>query len=135
MMTNAAARTTLMRYSLIGCGICVCVLVFVIGSLYSQDLYRDPFVSVLPKKDPVVTSNTPVAFQAPKEIIISPPEITIQGILWGTDNPMAIIDGEVYAVGDIIKPSESRVYKIEEGSVFVMYKNKLFEIGITKGAR
>lgn len=90
--------------------------------VYSQE-YRDPFVSLLPKEEPKKTKEK----KEVKEEYISPPEITVEGVLWGTDKPEAIIDGKVYVVGDYLD-KETKIYKIEKNEVYILHKGKVFKM-------
>ena len=116
----------------------ICLFGF-IGPVYSQ--IEDPFKSLLPKEeeievvttiedieDDVEDSDTTVDYIAP--------DINVEGILWNGKFPAAIIDGEVYKVGDILKEIKAKVYKVEKGAVFVFQHGKLYKFGIgTKGGR
>ncbi len=86
--------------------------------------YEDPFVPMLPKA--VVKPPPQQAMTVAMPVIVTAPDLTIQGVLWGTDKPMAIINGQVYAVGAQLKGLDGKVYKIENNTVTVMYKTKLF---------
>jgi len=90
---------------------------------YTASDTRDPFVCSLPEK--------------PKEILVQEissrpeaenrlPEMNIQGIVWQSDNPQAIIDGQVVKVGDTIK--EAKVIKIAKEGVSFVYQEKLFTL-------
>ena len=84
----------------------------------------DPFESTLPKTD---SSTGPTTPNKP----LAPPPITVEGALWDTDSPQAIIDGEVYKVGDTLKNVDGKIYKIEKNTVSVFYEGKLYDIKVS----
>ncbi|MBD3246600.1 MAG: hypothetical protein GF333_06260 [Candidatus Omnitrophica bacterium] len=88
---------------------------------------RDPFKSLLPEEP-----GGPQGEPEPETIVL--PSIPVQGILWGTDTPRALINDDVYAVGETVyyNDAEATVFKIEENNVFFMYRGKLFKRGVTK---
>jgi type II secretory pathway component PulC len=45
--------------------------------------------------------------------------------MWGSDVPMAIIDGEVYKEGDVIISNGAKLYKIENNEVLIYYDGRL----------
>ena len=74
-------------------------------SSYDAEGLRDPMKSLLPQPA-VVQMSSP---QGQKSVAAPPPAPTaptgaLQGMVWGTGSaPHAIIDGEVYRVGDMMK--------------------------------
>jgi hypothetical protein len=52
--------------------------------------------------------------------------MTVTGIVWGTKQPRAIIDGEVYGEGDIVANTEATIKKIDEAGILFLYKKKEF---------
>jgi len=51
----------------------------------------------LPKPEPVIVKESPPP-PAPVEF----PRLKLQGIIWNTKDPVAIIDGKSYGVGDSV---------------------------------
>lgn len=133
------------------------VLVFVLSNTglasaefsgYADEL-RNPFKSWLPKIEEIieklpeptkieVTQPEPVAkphvpvIQPPQEQIAepvqAPPELTINGVVWGTERPQAIINNQVVSIGDTIE--NSKIVDIHPDGVDVIFSNKLFTIKI-----
>ena len=80
---------------------------------------RDPFLSVLPKakiiKTPVEPAaskvNNTMSVRTPPAMLpqgapapsVNMPVLHVQGIIWGSDRPQAIIDDEVVGVGDQVQ--------------------------------
>jgi type II secretory pathway component PulC len=107
--------------------IACCVMLLFLGPLAGFSEVRDPFETVLPQDTSASAVNA-----IPTSTDVNPPSVKIEGILWGTDQPAAIIDGEVYKVGDTLKTVNAKLCRIEKDSVFVDYNNKIFEIGSPK---
>jgi hypothetical protein len=105
-------------------------VLFVLGSAYPQESgkenYRDPFLSILPEDVKITDS------EAQKRVKDTPPPVAVNGILWNSDNPQAIIDGGVYSVGDKLIGLEAQVFKIRKNTVFISYGDKIFEMKTKK---
>ncbi|MFH1772455.1 MAG: hypothetical protein ABH872_06525 [Candidatus Omnitrophota bacterium] len=87
------------------------------GSLYAQE---NPFEPQLPKKMlPVEPGKLPT----PEENL---PELSIEGVLWGTKIPQAIIEGEVYKEGDVLNNLDVKIKRIEGNTVIFLYKDREF---------
>jgi hypothetical protein len=93
-------------------------------SVYSEEANNkeDPFESFLPAKQEGSSAQN----QKPA----LPPPVEIQGVLWGSDTPQTIIDGEVYKVGDTLKNVDGKVYKIEKNTVSIFYEGRLYEMKV-----
>lgn len=104
------------------------ILVFILlpSWSYSKSLYRNPFASLLPTE-----RIKPVGKKEGVEL----PPLSIEGVLWGSDRPQTIIDGEVYSVGDKLKGLEAKVFRIEKNVVFISYGDKIYEEKISKKER
>ena len=100
-----------------------CFTIYGVGSI------RDPFEPLLPKEK---KQEEKVEYGESKEIEILPPNIVIEGVLWGTSKPMAIVDGSVYKIGERIKDTEDKILKIEKSSVFVLHGGKVYKMKIVK---
>jgi len=96
---------------------------------YPQSKYKDPFKSLLPQE-------IKVEGERHEEIISgiedSLPSMIVEGLLWGGDFPQVIIDGEVYRVGDRLKSIDAKVFRIEQGEVFIFYGEKIYRMKIGK---
>lgn len=101
--------------------------VVIISVAHAQEKIKDdPFESALPQRQeaqPGAGEHTTA---------IAPPSISIEGVLWGTSIPQAIINGDVYKVGDTLKDLDAKIYKIEKNRIFIFYGGKLFEMNISK---
>lgn len=119
------------------------ITVLVIGVLlglnivYAQGMPRDPFESLLPPEpaptdDPVVGpgGGLPVGSPRPPVREIPLPKMTIQGVLWGTEMPQVLIDGEVYKVGDDVRGA--KIYDIKKNKVTIVFQGRPHELGVTK---
>lgn len=109
---------------------------------------RNPFASWLPKveeiieklpeptkidiEQPVPVLPQPLPTVQPQEPVVEPeqkaPSLVINGVIWGTDKPQAIINDRVVSIGDTIE--NSKVVDIHQNGVDVIFSNKLFTIKI-----
>jgi len=102
---------------------------------------REPFVSQLPDKPkpkpkqpvairakPPKTFNTntrretltPAPVQPPKAIQM--PQLVISGIIWNTDKPQAIVNGQVVEEGDTV--SKAKIIAINKDGIEVSFSGK-----------
>jgi len=109
-------------------------------------LDRNPFKSWLPKieekiektqegtkieskkLDGPLISETESSVKKPVVPEIEAPKFTINGLVWNTDRPQAIINGQIFAIGDIIE--DSKIVDIHKDGIDVLFLNKLFTIQI-----
>jgi len=92
-------------------------------------ILADPFEPVIPIEE-TTEAQDKYEFRGQKEI--QPPEVVIEGVLWGKTIPQAIIDGEVYKKGDTLKSVDAKIVKIEKNIVFISYQGKVFEMKTKK---
>jgi type II secretory pathway component PulC len=101
------------------------ILILLCLSLTAWAQPRDPFESILPKEDIRLKKREDSA-----KAQVSAPKLTVEGILWGTDKPQAIINGDVYGVGDVVKGMpQTKIHKIEKGSVIIIHEGIVFQYG------
>ncbi|MFH1655930.1 MAG: hypothetical protein ABH954_04915 [Candidatus Omnitrophota bacterium] len=90
--------------------------------VYTADQYRDPLKSWLPDKEievgPVGPAR-PLRTEGPDG-----PRFIIQGMVWDTDLPQAIIDGVVYKVGDQFQ--DAKILEISKDGVKLLYRDRIF---------
>lgn len=86
---------------------------------YKADEFRDPFRAP-PTLDPqeIKDNFTSVA----TDIIKPMPSLKFQGVIWGGDIPLVIINGKVLKIGDSIE--DCRIMEINKEGVTVFYLNK-----------
>lgn len=96
---------------------------------YSESRYKDPFESLLPQEMKEEEKKQEEIIRGIEEDF---PDMNVQGILWNGNFPQAIIDGEVYKVGDKLKNLSAQVFRIEKGAVFISYGEKIYKIKIGK---
>jgi type II secretory pathway component PulC len=93
---------------------------------YSSEGSRDPLLSWLPKE------NEPAPVMVSPEEVELPP-LALQGVQWGGEVQRAVINDQLYAVGDKVEGAE--IIKIDEGGVILNYKGKQFTLEApTRGA-
>jgi hypothetical protein len=83
-------------------------------------LYPDPLTGSRPLAD--------IILEDPKtpEILVIPPIFNIQGVIWQTNRPQAIINDQVVDVGDDFM--ESRIVSIEKTLIQIEYQGTLFNL-------
>ncbi|MCM8832111.1 MAG: general secretion pathway protein GspB [Candidatus Omnitrophica bacterium] len=101
---------------------CCFIVVNIYAETETDNIYRDPFDTQIPEQKKEDFSEGISTYKDE----IKPPQLNVEGVLWGTDMPQAIIDGEVYKVGDMISP-ETQIFNIEKNVVLIRHKGKIFE--------
>ena len=91
--------------------------------------FKNPFVSFLPQKPAEPIAEAPVVEETGK-ISTQPPTLQVNGIVWNTDRPQAIINSYVVGIGDII--AEARIIDITRRGVSFEYQGKRFIIDPNK---
>lgn len=84
---------------------------------YNASKLRDPFQGEVMKSGPEGT----VAQSAFK-----PPELKIEGVIWGGKVNQAIINGKVLTIGDTIE--NARIVDIKKEGVKIFYGNREFDL-------
>lgn len=94
---------------------------------YTAATLRNPMVSLLPKpvEEPgailVETAGSP-----PMETVRQPPAVVVQGVIWGSYRPQALIDGALYEVGDTIQ--NAQIVSIDRSGVTVSVHGATFAL-------
>lgn len=127
-------------------------------SFNSEDLdsLRDPFTPQLPlppmeeiekpveiRKFPeqaepskVEAKVPPLPSTPPKPMVeepIKPPEVKIAGLIWNTDHPQAIVNGQIVQVGDQI--GEWKIQKIDREGIEISFRDKKIFIPTSFGVQ
>jgi hypothetical protein len=58
--------------------------------------------------------------------------IIVEGVIWGTDMPQAIINGDTYKVGDTLDEVESTIIEINRQGIVVKHLGRRYEIEIRR---
>jgi len=90
----------------------------------SQIGIRDPFLSLLAKKAENIKKAVTIA--APKIEEVKPPELSVQGLVWGKVQPQAIVNNKVVTIGDTIE--EAKIVEINKNGISILYKGKIFSM-------
>lgn len=86
---------------------------------YRGRAYRNPFHGLLqPQPDAAAATAVPVA----------PPAMAITGIVWGSQKPMAIINGRLVGIGDVVGDAE--IVAVERGAVRVRVQGQEFVLTV-----
>lgn len=88
--------------------------------------FNDFFQSALPEKEEGASTQTGNVATGQEDANVTLPAMTVSGIVWGTIQPRAIINGDIYEEGDIVKDAEAQVKRINEEGILFMYKDKEF---------
>jgi hypothetical protein len=89
---------------------------------YTASELRDPFEDNLRKYEAQETAKEAGAEEAAKTL----PTFSVQGIIWGSSLPQAIIDDAVVKVGDTIK--EAKVIAIDKEGITLLYYGREYKI-------
>lgn len=101
-------------------------------TIYTAHDLRDPLLSLLPEPpNPAATpqGHHPTAVAA----AATPPRtLLLQGIIWGGPQPQAIIDDEVYGVGDVVQGAA--ITAIGQEGITVEIEGQARQVAIQHGA-
>jgi len=100
---------------------------------YTAGSLRDPFQSLLLSAPKPVTPTTPgpAPVAAPQPVAPTLPPVTIQGVVWGDPPPRAIIDNDVYRIGDTV--GGAVITAIGRGGVTVEIGGHTMRLGVAQG--
>lgn len=80
----------------------------------------NPFKPQLPAKTISVGAGGPDIQQPPPERFTR--EVNIQGVVWDTDRPQAVIEGRVYSEGDRIDEIDAAIIEINREGITIEYQ-------------
>lgn len=86
---------------------------------YSEASSRDPF------RDMNVQVQSPTSGVTQTDQVVLP-EMEVQGVIWGTRKPQAIINKKVLYEGDYV--DDVLIQKISKTGIDVLYKNRVFVV-------
>ncbi len=97
--------------------------------IYDSMSFRDPFEPTLPidLMQPEKVDNQQKVTVREEQIV--PPTFSVQGVIWGGDIPLAIIDNSVVKIGDVVK--DASIVDIKKEKIEFVYKGRYFEIPTT----
>ncbi|MCK9572331.1 MAG: general secretion pathway protein GspB [Candidatus Omnitrophica bacterium] len=93
---------------------------------YTGQNFEDPF-RLLPKTE----TNLEEKLEIKKEVSM-PPELKVNGLVWGSDSPLAIINGQVCKVGDTIE--NARIESIDKNGVVIEFDWRKFTLPVTNAS-
>ncbi len=100
-------------------------------SLFSGKLFcekkRNPFQDWLPRRIETMKKEEITTYAGEEPVSL---DIIVQGVVWDTSLPQAIIDGEVYRVGD--KVQDAQIIDITSEGVSLLYKGRIIIVGVQK---
>lgn len=86
--------------------------------------YRDPLELPPALRAPVAPPVEEVLERPGVEVELPP--LKVEGMVWGSERPQAIIDGEVFDIGDTV--NGAKILDISKDGVILLYKNRSFVI-------
>jgi len=86
---------------------------------YTADNLRDPFQGVVVEEEGKTVSST-----TGKEVPL--PSLAVQGVIWGSKTPQAIINRKVVKAGDTVEGV--KIISIEKDSITAFYEGRQFKI-------
>jgi len=94
----------------------------------SQPIISPPLTPAHLTKPTAKETPIPIRPEPPRPIVRETPmpQIMISGIVWDTDRPQAIINGEVVTVGDTLM--EVKILDIKKTGLKVLFNDKIAEI-------
>ncbi len=104
-------------------------------AVYAQSEFRDPFSPRLPVKKTISEKTRSVVEEyIGVDADVELPSLAVEGVLWGSQMPQAIIEGEVYRVGDRLRGVgiDAEVSRIEKSKVFINYGGRTHELSVKK---
>lgn len=87
---------------------------------FNEKNFRDPFVSLLPSKE-IIYQVKPAKTESGLPTL---PNFSVQGLIWGTGKPQAIINNKVYNIGEQVEGA--KIIEISRDGVKVSYQDKIF---------
>lgn len=94
------------------------VIFILTGYLYAETVTKDPFIPQLPAKKPPKQIEPP-----PKEI--PKPMLSIQGLVWQTSMPQAIVNNKVVKMGDSLT-DEIKILDVSRDGISIEYQGATF---------
>lgn len=90
---------------------------------YKSHNLRDPFMTYLIKAEPKVAlqSNTGVV-----KPIFDLTKLKVQGIIWGVKTPQAIINDQIFTVGELIEGAE--ILSIEKKGITLSFNGEILDL-------
>ena len=98
-------------------------------TIYTAQELRDPLKSLLPTEPPPPESS-PISTEAAQPQQMSPPALRLQGLLWGGPKPKAIINDDVYGIGDVVEGATIKF--IDHRQVTVDFQGTALSLSTTK---
>jgi len=113
------------------------IVMFVLTGYAKQDEKMiDPFVDCIPKKmEPSLKEEESKEEEEEEEYGVEEIDfkIEVEGVVWDTTIPCAIIDGQLYKIGDEIQGG--KIIDINKEGVSIMYKRRIYIFPVKKEAK
>jgi hypothetical protein len=90
---------------------------------YLAKSFRDPF-------DPYIKPAEEISLMVPQAAPLKPlPSVSVQGLMWGADPPLAIINNSVVKVGDSI--NEMEIQSIDKKGITILFQGKAYTLSVS----
>ncbi|MFA5060227.1 MAG: hypothetical protein WC676_06320 [Candidatus Omnitrophota bacterium] len=96
--------------------------------------FLNPFVPALPKPAVVepVAVDSPIAIVEPQEQFIAQPmmelpNLLINGLIWNTNRPQAIVNNKIVGLGDTVDGVE--IVAIDRSGIEIVFQQRHYEVG------
>ncbi|MDP2905257.1 MAG: hypothetical protein Q8O22_03005 [Candidatus Omnitrophota bacterium] len=89
---------------------------------YQSEGLRDPFLDYLPEKQ-----EAPAQQEVKEDFANKLKTLEVQGIIWGSGMPQAIVNNQVIRAGDMFEGA--RVISIEKSGINLMMDDKEYKLG------
>lgn len=96
----------------------------------SKNLFKNFLIEQRKQKESAI--NTSANTQQKEEGSVSLPPLAVQGMMWGGDLPMVIINKKVLKIGDTIEGAQ--IVNIDKTGVKILYKKQTFNLNSPSGS-
>ena len=104
---------------------------------YAAQELRDPLKSLLPQEPPhqegATSRGQPQGPTGAAEEPVAPPHLVVQGLWWGAPKPKAIVNGQLYGIGDQV--DGARITAIGREGVTVEYGGTSAQVAAPNSSR
>lgn len=108
------------------------ILNFFMCKIVYSDQMRNPFKDWFPvkikevPKATVIDDGPMITFEEEEEVSFDPSIYTVEGLIWGEHKPKAIIDDQIYTLGDRLDDAE--IVKINKDGVTLIYDDQEYVV-------
>jgi len=97
--------------------------------VYKAQEARDPFEPYVSEEDELQASRESASKTREQRIERTPPDLKIQGVIWGGNFPQAIINNKVIKIGEVIE--EANIKAIDKEGVTFIFEGREYKSGVS----